>query len=222
MMQAIVSTASFGYKPLAVSAESMTQSVPSRTALATSLHSALVGRGRSVMESSICVLVTTGLPARLAQRMMAFCARKSLESGSSMPRSPRDTCTPSASARISWMLRRPSTDSIFACTRILRPFSLRQARRERTLAAVRMNEPETMSTSYLRAKCSKSYRSLSVMPSRRMETPGIFMFLRSSRSALFSTRTMTDFSRTSIIVQLMDPSAIRIVPPTSADSHRFL
>ena len=45
MMRVIASTASRGYWPAAVSAESITASVPSRIALATSLASARVGRG---------------------------------------------------------------------------------------------------------------------------------------------------------------------------------
>ena len=40
----------------------MTQSVPSSTALATSVHSARVGRGFLIMDSSICVAVMTGFP----------------------------------------------------------------------------------------------------------------------------------------------------------------
>ena len=54
--------ASTGYLPEAVSPESMTQEVPSNTALATSDTSARVGRGLRIMESSIWVAVMTGLP----------------------------------------------------------------------------------------------------------------------------------------------------------------
>ena len=52
-----------GKLPAAVSPDSMTQSVPSSTALATSVASARVGRGFFIMLSSICVAVITGLPA---------------------------------------------------------------------------------------------------------------------------------------------------------------
>jgi putative Mn2+ efflux pump MntP len=41
----------------------MMASVPSSTALATSLASARVGRGLRIIESSICVAVITGLAA---------------------------------------------------------------------------------------------------------------------------------------------------------------
>ncbi len=60
-MERIILTDSTGYLPAAVSPESMTQSVPSRTALATSVTSARVGRGLRIMESSIWVAVMTGL-----------------------------------------------------------------------------------------------------------------------------------------------------------------
>ena len=43
----------YAYVPLAVSPDNMTQSVPSSTALATSLVSALVGRGFSIILSNI-------------------------------------------------------------------------------------------------------------------------------------------------------------------------
>src|SRR5882762_8395045 len=54
-MAAIVFTASTGYAPVAVSADSITASVPSSTALATSLTSARVGCGETIMLSSIWV-----------------------------------------------------------------------------------------------------------------------------------------------------------------------
>src|SRR5690625_6653049 len=59
----ITSTAAIGYFPAAVSPDSITASVPSSTALATSELSARVGRGLTIIESSICVAVITGLPA---------------------------------------------------------------------------------------------------------------------------------------------------------------
>ena len=51
-----------GKLPAAVSPDSMTQSVPSSTAFATSVASARVGRGFLIMLSSICVAVMTGFP----------------------------------------------------------------------------------------------------------------------------------------------------------------
>mmetsp|Transcript_13781 Transcript_13781/g.37702 ORF Transcript_13781/g.37702 Transcript_13781/m.37702 type:complete len:284 (+) Transcript_13781:159-1010(+) len=98
---AMISTASRGYAPAAVSPESITQSVPSNTAFATSVASARVGRGAAIMESSICVAVMTGLPLRLAFLIIIFCTQKIRSSGISMPRSPRATMMPSLSRRMS-------------------------------------------------------------------------------------------------------------------------
>jgi hypothetical protein len=53
----------FSTHPLAVSPESMTQSEPSRMALATSPASALVGRGFFTIDSSIWVAQMIGFPA---------------------------------------------------------------------------------------------------------------------------------------------------------------
>ena len=69
---ASISTASTGYIPIADSPESMTQSVPSRMALATSVASARVGLRLVVMDSSICVAVITGLPLRFAKCIRCF------------------------------------------------------------------------------------------------------------------------------------------------------
>ena len=85
MMRAIMATASRGYLPLAVSAESMTASVPSKIALATSLASARVGRGFSIIDSSICVAVITGLRHSSARRMMCFWMSGTFSGGSPRP-----------------------------------------------------------------------------------------------------------------------------------------
>ena len=69
---ASIATASSGYLPMADSPESMTQSVPSRMALATSVDSARVGRRLETMDSSIWVAVMTGLPAMFALKDQLF------------------------------------------------------------------------------------------------------------------------------------------------------
>ena len=114
-----------GNCPLAVSPLSMTQSAPSRMALATSDDSARVGRGFLIMLSSICVAQTIGLPARLHRPIIIFCARKIFSVGISMPRSPRATITPSVDSRISSNRLTPSWFSIFEMILILRPLSPR-------------------------------------------------------------------------------------------------
>ncbi len=93
-------TASNGYCPAAVSADSITASAPSNTAVATSEASARVGAGALIMLSSICVATTTGRPSMRAARTMRFCASGTSSGGSSTPRSPRATITASDSARM--------------------------------------------------------------------------------------------------------------------------
>ena len=58
-MTSITSTERAGYLPEAVSAESMTASVPSNTAVATSLASARVGRVDSIIDCIISVATIT-------------------------------------------------------------------------------------------------------------------------------------------------------------------
>ena len=65
-----------GKLPAAVSPDSMTQSVPSSTALATSVASARVGRGFLIMLSSIWVAVMTGLPACRARLLHTGLTRR--------------------------------------------------------------------------------------------------------------------------------------------------
>ena len=69
----IACTALTGYLPTALSPESITASVPSITAFATSETSARVGIGLWIIDSIICVaVITTRLRLRVAA-MMCFC-----------------------------------------------------------------------------------------------------------------------------------------------------
>ena len=63
-MRFMVETASTGNWPAADSADSMIASAPSKIAVATSETSARVGTGLAIIDSSIWVATTTGLPAR--------------------------------------------------------------------------------------------------------------------------------------------------------------
>ena len=60
-IEAIIAIASTGYLPIAVSWDSITASVPSKIALATSVTSARVGRVEWTIDSSIWVAVIVGL-----------------------------------------------------------------------------------------------------------------------------------------------------------------
>ena len=97
----MVATASTGYWPAADSADSMTASAPSKMAVATSETSARVGTGEVIIDSSICVATTTGLPVARPMRVICFCTPGTFSSGISTPRSPRATISASASSMIS-------------------------------------------------------------------------------------------------------------------------
>ena len=76
-------------------------SAPSKIAVATSETSARVGTGLEIIDSSICVATTTGLPARRQARVISFCTPGTFSSGISTPRSPRATISASARSRMS-------------------------------------------------------------------------------------------------------------------------
>ena len=97
----MVATASTGYCPAADSADSITASAPSKMAVATSETSARVGTGEVIIDSSICVATTTGLPAARPSRVICFCTPGTFSSGISTPRSPRATISASARSMIS-------------------------------------------------------------------------------------------------------------------------
>ena len=94
-MRSIASIASTGYLPLADSAESITASVPSSTALATSDTSARVGTGLAIIDSIICVAVMVSLFCSRARRIIFFCSAGTEASPTSTARSPRATMMPS-------------------------------------------------------------------------------------------------------------------------------
>ena len=100
MMRAMVATLRIGYSPTLVSPESITASAPSSTAFATSDASALVGNEFSIIESSIWVATMTGLAFSRQSWTARFCSIGTCSSGSSTPRSPRATMTPSNSSMI--------------------------------------------------------------------------------------------------------------------------
>jgi hypothetical protein len=77
----MVRTASAAFSPTAVSSDSISASVPSSTAFATSFTSARVGSGARVIDSSICVAVITGFPDMLQKRMISFWIRGTRRAG---------------------------------------------------------------------------------------------------------------------------------------------
>mmetsp|Transcript_31571 Transcript_31571/g.91810 ORF Transcript_31571/g.91810 Transcript_31571/m.91810 type:complete len:219 (+) Transcript_31571:652-1308(+) len=214
-------TAFRGKEPPAVSPESMTASVPSRTAFATSETSARVGRGFPVMDSSICVAVITGLPTMLQREIIIFWAMKTWWGGISMPRSPRATMMPSLASRMSSKFSRPSWFSILLMILIPLPSSPRISRMYSTSALDCTKDAATKSTPWGMPNSRMSAISFGWRTGRSTLTPGRFMFLRSPILALFSTRTSTKPLPHSSTVATTEPSAMRIVFPGTTLSGNF-
>mmetsp|Transcript_50694 Transcript_50694/g.69528 ORF Transcript_50694/g.69528 Transcript_50694/m.69528 type:complete len:230 (-) Transcript_50694:266-955(-) len=210
-------TALVGNSPAAVSPESITQSVPSSTALATSLASARVGRGALTMDSSICVAVTTGLPNWLHLEIIIFWARKTFSGGISMPKSPRATMMPSLSLMMASMFFRPSSFSIFEMILMLRPFGPSVLRMNCTSAALCTKEAATKSTPCGMPKFTRSLMSFSCRTGRSTFTPGRLQFLRSPSLQLFITSVITWSEPTDSTFRESEPSAHRMMLPGFTD-----
>ena len=131
---------------MAVSADSMTASAPSKIAVATSETSARVGRRCVTIDSSIWVATITGTLAPRACRMISFCMWGTSSSGTSTPRSPRATMTASTVVRMPGRFSRTSCRSSLATMGRLAPCSWRNLRTSPMSAAERTNEMATKST----------------------------------------------------------------------------
>mmetsp|Transcript_105596 Transcript_105596/g.251698 ORF Transcript_105596/g.251698 Transcript_105596/m.251698 type:complete len:277 (-) Transcript_105596:630-1460(-) len=167
-------TASHGYCPTADSPLSITASQPSRMALATSLHSARVGIGLEIMDSSICVATMTGFPRAWACVMMLFCTKGTSSGFISTPRSPLATMTPSQAFR---MLSRSVTAegfSIFARSLTSRKPSLSTISRSSSMSPLCCTKDMPIqSTPCLQANLMSS-RSLGVIGDMGRITSGVF------------------------------------------------
>lgn len=125
-------------------------------AFATSEISARVGRGLTIMLSSIWVAVTMGLPKEKERSMMSFWMPGSSVKSISTPRSPRATMTASAAERMLSMLFTPSRFSILAMMRMLESYSFSRLRMSYTSCAVRTKEAAMKSKPFCTPKMMSS------------------------------------------------------------------
>ena len=174
MMRAIVRTDSSQCAPIEVSPDSMRASAPSSTAFAQSLASARVGRGDSIIDSSICVATMTGLACRRATSIARFCTIGTSSSGSSTPRSPRATMTPSKAATISWRRSIACGFSSFAMTGRCTSTSAMTRRTSSMSSGPRTKLSATQSAPCARPQ-RRSARSFSVSAGTDTATPGRLM-----------------------------------------------
>ena len=203
MMRSIIATAATGYRPTAVSPDSITASTPSYTAVATSDASARVGTGASIMDSSICVATTTGRPAARHSLTIAFWTLGTRSGGSSTPRSPRATITASESATTSF--RRSMAAGFSSFTMIAARPSMRR-RSSATSWGRWMKEGATQSTPSSRPM-RRSRSSFAVKGDRGSTTSGTLTPLLFERAPPAFTRVSAKLAPDAFTESRMRPSS---------------
>ena len=173
------------------------------------------------MESSIWVAVTTILPFWFAFLMMLFWMIGTSSSGTSTPRSPRATMTPSASSRISSMLLTPWTDSILAMIFMRLLWAFRISRISLTSFAVLVKEAAIKSYPS-RQPNSMSERSCLLMKGMVRSAPGRFTPLWLETGPPLMTVHTTSVSVLESTLRPMRPSSIKTNPPTETSVGRSL
>ena len=189
----------------------MMASAPSKIAVDTSDTSARVGTGLVIMDSSICVATTTGLPARLADRVICFCSPGTFSSGISTPRSPRATITASARSRISPSRYTACGFSILAIT-AARPRVIFFASAMSSGRWMKESATQSMPVS---SAASRSERSFSVSAENGTVVSGRLTPLRSDNLPPTSTRVTIRLLSTSVATSLILPSSSKSVWPGS-------
>ena len=198
--------------PPAVSPLSIIPSVPSKMALAISLVSARVGRGLFIIDSSICVAVTTGFPACWHLRMTIFCKAGTSSAGTSTPKSPRATMTPSLIRIISSILSIAVRLSTFDMIFIELPCFSRTLRIDTTSLPLWINEAAIQSI-FCEIPNSMSFISVSDKAGNLMGIPGTATRLRSLILPLFRTCVTMSSSTTDRTSKLTRPSDKSIWSP---------
>ncbi len=215
MMRDIVWTALIGYLPIAVSPDSISVSLPSKTALAISDASARVGRGLSIIVSSIWVAVITHLSFTFAQFMMCFWSEGTRSGDIVTPKSPLATITPSHTSRIASIWSTPSGVSSLAMIGVswaFGSFFVMVFRSSTKSSARRTKDNATIST-----LCSnpneRSSRSLEVRGGDESWTPGRWIPWCLPKYPPAMTSVSTSDSEMEVTTSSIAPSSIRILSP---------
>ena len=190
----------------------MTASACSKTAFATSVISARVGIGLVIIDSSMCVATTTGLP----KRMQCFTIRRwmmgSSSIGISMPRSPRAIMTASAAAIISSICLTADWSSILTTIKALLFFCARKSRSSSRSLFCRAKLSPTKSTPSWTPSV-RSTISFLVNGGRFTCTPGRLMWRREPSFPGVITLHRTRFFPCSMTMSLIRPLSTRTVSP---------
>ncbi len=165
----------------------MTASQPSKTAVATSDTSARVGTGAAIIDSSIWVATTTGLPARRAARVICFWMPGTRSSGISTPRSPRATISASLCSTIA--ARRSTACGFSILARM--PARPRANLRTSARSSARWTKDSAIQSTPVLSAASRSERSFGVSAPKEMVVSGMLTPLRSERWSPTSTMVTT-------------------------------
>ena len=173
------------------------------------------------MLSIIWVATITGLALRIHLRMISFWIMGTCSTGTSTPKSPLATITPSLSTMISRMFFRASGISILEITLILLFLSLIRFLRSMMSLALRTKERATQSNSFSIIK-SRSARSFSVNEGIVSAESGRFTpFLGVNiPPKVTDTRTSLSFKISSAFNSIL-PSSKNIRSPTFTSCARF-
>ena len=204
----------------------MIASVPSKTALATSLTSARVGCGCSVIDSSIWVAVMTGLPAALAAAMKRFCSSGTCGAGNSTPRSPRATMMPSAIAKMSAKASTASCFSSLANSKGCPPGAgcERTSARSAAMSLGLRTKLRAIASTPCAIPQAASARSFAVSVGADRVAPGRLSPLKLRRRPPRTTSQVMRGSSAARTCTSIRPSSIRIVParPDFTGQRRIL
>ena len=187
-------------------------SLPSSTALATSLASARVGRGLRIIESSIWVAVMTGLSVSMQRAMIIFWIIGTASGLVSMPRSPRATMMPSEAWMISSIFSTASGFSILEMIGVSRPIGARlwTTLRRASISVAARTKLSAIQSAWCCSANSTSSWSFSVIEGMKRLVWGMFMPLRSWRMPPTMTRVLTVVSVASMTSSSSSPSSSRM------------
>mmetsp|Transcript_16362 Transcript_16362/g.22549 ORF Transcript_16362/g.22549 Transcript_16362/m.22549 type:complete len:281 (+) Transcript_16362:489-1331(+) len=205
-------TDSTGYDPAALSAESMTASQRSYTAVAQSEASARVGVGFSIMLSIIWVAITTGLPSTRQRCTICFWMIGTSQGDISTPRSPLATMMPSDSFTISSRYSIAEGFSSFAMSRSESPA---RALNSSISSGRCTNESATQSTSSVLMN-SKSRLSFGVSGEMGSTMDGVLTpFLFDSLPPITTSHTTAPSVGVVAVAMVVSITLIRNLPSSS-------
>ncbi|MNY13241.1 hypothetical protein D3C86_1463690 [compost metagenome] len=163
-----------------------------------------MGTGESIIDSSICVAMTMGLPSWRQMRRMRFCTPGTRSGGSSTPRSPRATITASDTRTISSSCCSAAGFSILDSTPARVPIISRAS----AMSEGRCTKDSAIQSAPSSSAKARSRRSFSVSAGIGITASGTFTPLRSDSVPLLATRVVMLPLATDTMLSRTLPSSI--------------